>query len=190
MSEISRRLDYARRELLNDVLTAQERLQVRSDAVWDLVRGNKMLSGEVIVRDATQQGRLLTSEDSAIDMTKLQAVMSVLDAPPLEKSKATSLHHCLLEVKSVVGSELDSATLSLALYREDSDGNAISFSETYSSVGSAKMKTLFSDLTTRDIGEAGEIFLTIKRLRENRNDELWNDCHPETGHYLDNANFL
>ncbi|KAJ9495803.1 Deoxycytidine kinase 1 [Exophiala xenobiotica] len=162
MSEISRRLDYARRELLNDVLTAQERLQVRSDAVWDLVRGNKMLSGEVIVRDATQQGRLLTSEDSAIDMTKLQAVMSVLDAPPLEKSKATSLHHCLLEVKSVVGSELDSATLSLALYREDSDGNAISFSETYSSVGSAKMKTLFSDLTTRDIGEAGEIFLTIK----------------------------
>ncbi|KIW41131.1 uncharacterized protein PV06_06718 [Exophiala oligosperma] len=162
MSEIISRLDYARRELLNDVLTAQERLQVRNDAVWDLVRGNKMLSGEVIVRDATHQGRLLTSEDSAIEMTKLQAIMSVLDSPPSEKSRATSLHHCLVEVISVVGSDLESASLNLALYRNDSDGSPVSFSETYSSVASAKMKTLFSDLSTRDIGDAGETFLTVK----------------------------
>ncbi|KIX04206.1 uncharacterized protein Z518_07760 [Rhinocladiella mackenziei CBS 650.93] len=162
MSEITTRLDYARRELLNDVLTTQERLRVREDAVWDLVRGNKMLSGEVIVRDPAHLGRLLTSNDSAIEMAKLQSVMSVLDAPPSEKSQATSLHHCLMEVKSVLGSDLDATTLSLALYREDTDGTAVSFSETYSSVASAKMKTLLSDLSTRDIANDGRLFLAIK----------------------------
>lgn len=162
MSEITTRLDYARRELLNDVLTTQERLQVRTDAVWDLVRGNKMLSGEVIVRNPAHQGRLLTSQDSAIDMAKLQSVMSVLDATPMEKSKATSLNHCLLEVKSVEGSDLDTTTISLSLYQRDNDGNATPFSETYSSVGSAKMKTLLSDLSTRDIANEGRLFVTVK----------------------------
>lgn len=162
MSEITTRLDYARRELLNDVLTAQERLQVRDEAVWDLVRGNKMLSGEVIVRDPAQQGRLLTSSDPAVEMTKLQAVMSELDGSPAEKSKATSLHHCLLDVGSVVGSDLDTTTLSLALYQRDADGNTSSFSETYSSVASGKIKTLLTDLSTRDIGNDNHLFLTVK----------------------------
>ncbi|KEF55056.1 uncharacterized protein A1O9_08709 [Exophiala aquamarina CBS 119918] len=162
MSQITTRLDYARRELLNDVLTTQERLGVREQAVWDLVRGNRMLSGEVIVRDPRQLGRLLTSQDSAIEMAKLQSIMSVLDGTPAEKSKATSLHHCLLEVTSVTGSDLDQATLSLALYQKDVDGNLNSFSETFSSVGSAKMKTLFSDLSTRDISSDERLYLTIK----------------------------
>ena len=144
MSEIATRLDYARRELLNDVLTSQERFQVRQDAVWDLVRGNKMLNGEVIVRDPAQRGRLLASQDSVIELAKLQSTMSVLDAAPTEKPKVTSLHHCLLEVKSVAGSDLDMKTLSLGLYQKDIAGNLSPFSETYSSVASGKMKTLFS----------------------------------------------
>lgn len=162
MSQITTRLDYARRELLNDVLTTQERLGVREQAVWDLVRGNKMLSGEVIVRDPAQLGKLLTAQDSAIEIAKLQSVMSLLDGTPLEKSKATALHHCLLEVTSVTGSDLDEATLSLALYHKDIDGNLDSFSETFSSVGSAKMKTLFSDLSNRDISRDEHLYLTIK----------------------------
>ncbi|KAK4943809.1 Deoxycytidine kinase 1 [Elasticomyces elasticus] len=162
MSNVTRRLDYARRELLNDVLTTQERLQVRSQAVWDLLRGNKMLSGDIIVRDANQHGRLLASDDSAIEMTKSQAVMSVLDAPPSENSKAILLHHCLLDVKSVVGSDQDAATLSMALYRRDSAAAAVPVSETYSSVASAKMKTLFSDLSTRDLADDNGLFLAIK----------------------------
>lgn len=162
MSDVTTRLDYARRELLNDVLTTQERLQVRSQAVWDLVRGNRMLSGVVIVRDANQHGRLLTSDDSAIELTKSQAIMSVLNAPPSENPKAISLHHCLLDVKSVVGSDQDAATLSLALYREDSAGAATPLSETYSSVASARMKTLFSDLSTRDLADDNGLFLAIK----------------------------
>lgn len=162
MLELTTRLDYARRELLNDVLTKQERTLVRDKAVWDLVRGNKMLSGEVIVRDASDQGRLLTSEDSAIEMSKLQSVMSVLDAPPAEKSKAIALHHCLLEVKSVLGSNLHTTTLNLALYAQSAGGSLVPFSETYSSVASEKSKTLLSDLSTRDIADNGRLFLVIK----------------------------
>ncbi|KIW93178.1 uncharacterized protein Z519_05783 [Cladophialophora bantiana CBS 173.52] len=162
MSDITTRLDYARRELLNDVLTTQERLRVRREAVWDLVRGNKMLSGEVIVRDPARQGRLLTSQDSAIELAKLQSVMSVLDTTPSEKSKATSLHHCLLEAMSVAGSDLETATLSLTLYLKDADGNLKPFSETYSSVASSKMKTLLTDLSTRDVGTDDRLFLIVK----------------------------
>ena len=55
VSTTTSRLDYARRQLLNNVLTLQERLGVRDQAVWDLVRGNKMLSGEIIVRDSSQK---------------------------------------------------------------------------------------------------------------------------------------
>ncbi|KAL2435259.1 hypothetical protein ABEF95_014903 [Exophiala dermatitidis] len=162
MSEITNRLDYARRELLNDVLTRQERVRVRDNAVWDLVRGNKMLSGEVIVRNPAKQGRMLTSQDSAIEVSKLQSVMSVLDAQPTEKSKATSLHHCLVEVKSVLGSELDDTTLSMTLYERTAEGALVPFSETYSSVASGKLKTLMSDLSTRDVAENGRLFLVIK----------------------------
>ncbi|KIW62493.1 hypothetical protein PV04_10666 [Phialophora macrospora] len=162
MSEITTRLDYARRELLNDVLTAQERIQVRHDAVWDLVRGNKMLSGEVIIRDPARQGRLMTSQDSAIELAKLQSVMSVLNATPIEKPKATSLHHCLLEVRSIAGSGTDSASLNLALYQKDTEGNLNPFSETYSSVANSNLKTLFSDLSNHDIGTNSRLYLVVK----------------------------
>ncbi|ETI20335.1 hypothetical protein G647_08369 [Cladophialophora carrionii CBS 160.54] len=162
MSEITTRLDYARRELLNDVLTTQERIQVRHDAVWDLVRGNKMLSGEVIVRDPARQGRLMTSQDSAIELAKLQSVMSVLNATPIEKPKATSLHHCLLEVRSIAGSGTDAASVNLALYQRDIEGNLKPFSETYSATANSNMKTLFSDLSNHDIGTDGRLYLAVK----------------------------
>ncbi|OCT48221.1 signaling protein [Cladophialophora carrionii] len=162
MSEITTRLDYARRELLNDVLTTQERIQVRHDAVWDLVRGNKMLSGEVIVRDPARQGRLMTSQDSAIELAKLQSVMSVLNATPIEKPKATSLHHCLLEVRSIAGSGTDAASVNLALYQRNIEGNLKPFSETYSATANSNMKTLFSDLSNHDIGTDGRLYLVVK----------------------------
>lgn len=162
MSDFTTRLDYARRELLNDVLTTQERIGVREQAVWDLARGNKMLSGDIIVRDPHQHGRLLTSADSAIEVTKLQSIMSVLDSTPAEKSKVTSLHHGLLEVKSVSGSDLDQVTLSLALYQKNDEGTVSSFSETFTSLASAKIKTLFSDLGSRDIASDTQLYLVAK----------------------------
>jgi len=96
VSDLITKLDYARRELLNDVLTSQERSALRSEAVWDMVRGNKLLGAEIIVRDPLQKGRLLTADDSAVEITKLQAIMSLLNEPPVVNQETTRLHHCML----------------------------------------------------------------------------------------------
>ena len=68
VNEIVTKLEYARRQLLNDVLTEFEKTGLREEAVMNLVRVSKMLSGEIIVRDHT--GRLLTGDDSAVEMSK------------------------------------------------------------------------------------------------------------------------
>lgn len=94
-------LDLARRQLLHDVLTAKEKNAVRQATVWNLVRGNKMLTGEVIVRDPHQGGRLLTGDDSAIELTKLQSEMSMFDADPRQHADTSALRHLLLEIKGL-----------------------------------------------------------------------------------------
>ena len=58
VSVLVTRLDFARRQLLHGVLTAQELDGLREEIVWNLVDGNKMLSSEIIVRDPKQRGRL------------------------------------------------------------------------------------------------------------------------------------
>ena len=156
------RLDYARRQLLNNVLTLQERSGVRDQAVWDLVRGNKLLSGEVIVRDAFQNGRLLTAHDSAIQMSRLQTIMGTLDTPPVDKVEVTTLHHALLEVQSVAGSSLDTLTLNICLYEKTGDGKFFPFSEVYSASASSKIKTVLADLNARDIGADDHLYLVVK----------------------------
>lgn len=162
VSDLVTKLDYARRELLNDVLTAQERLSVRNEAVWDLVRGNKLLGAEVIVRDPNQKGRLLTADDSAIEMTKLQSVMSVLDDPPVIKQEETNLHHCMLEVKATDAAEAENINLSFALYQKTPDGNLSQLSETFTSSASHDSKTLFADLSMRDINAEERLFLVAR----------------------------
>ncbi|KAK4690990.1 hypothetical protein P7C71_g5919, partial [Lecanoromycetidae sp. Uapishka_2] len=92
ISELVNRLDLARRQLLHGVLTAQELGVLREGVIWNLVDGNKMLSNEVVVRDSQQRGRLLTGEDSAIEITKLQSSMKsfVIDMPPQEEFEKLS----------------------------------------------------------------------------------------------------
>jgi len=162
VSDIVTKLDYARRELLNDVLTAQERISVRNEAVWDLVRGNKLLGAEVIVRDPEERGRLLTAEDSAIEMAKLQSVMSVLDDPPVTKQEAMRTHHCMLEVKSAHSSDIENVNLSFALYQKAVDGTISQLSETFTASTSQGSKALFADLTSRDISAEGRLFLVAR----------------------------
>lgn len=156
------KLEYARRALLNDVLTAQERIAIRSDVVWSLVRGNKLIGAEIIVRDPDQKGRLLTTEDSMVEMTKLQAVMSLLDEPPLTKQEVPQLHHCLLEVKAAHTSETDAVNLSFALYQKSVDGNITQLSESFTASSLQDSKILFSDLSTRDIQVDDRLFLVAR----------------------------
>ena len=178
MSAIVSRLDLTRKSLLHDVLTAKERLDLRERAVWDLVRGNKMLNGEVIVRDPLQRGRLLTGDDSAIEMTKLQSVMSVLDSAPTSHTEGLALHHLLLEFKGVSGADTVPMTLTASLCIRTEDHDYKPLSETFAlnvaspdefvkSGRDSKLKTLFTDLSGADIGEAGtasngQLYLVVR----------------------------
>lgn len=178
MSAIVSRLDLTRRQLLHDVLTGQERVSLREQAVWDLVKGNKMLSGEVIVRDPAQRGRLLTGEDSAIEVTKLQSEMSLLTSGRTQQPESLALHHLLLEIKGITGTGMGGLILSASLCLKAEDGEFSPLSETFVlDVPAAedfaklawknKLKTLYTDLSPSDVGEAGtvtkgELYLVIK----------------------------
>jgi dedicator of cytokinesis protein 3 len=193
MTVIVSQLDYARRQLLNDVLTAQERLALREQAVWNLVKGNKMLNGEVIVRDPTQRGRLLTGDDSAIALTKLQSVMSLLDNEPTVQNELRTLHHLLVELKSVTGSNPEAMTVEFSLWHKSTEGNFTPLSETFTVevpstesfaniARSNKLKTLFTDLSKQDVGEASEhrLYLVVKVLATELPRAALAPAEPET----------
>ncbi|RAL00403.1 guanine nucleotide exchange factor DCK1 [Aspergillus ibericus CBS 121593] len=165
MSKIVQELDFARRQLLYNVLTAQEKESLRQEVVWKLVRGNKALGGEIIVRDPQQRGRLLTGDDSAVELTRLQSEMGMLDSSPTQQSDVAALHHLLLEVNAVSGHAPGPVTLAAYLCSQSETGALVPLSETYvldipspekfASMGqSARLKTLFTDLSSTDIGDS------------------------------------
>ncbi|KAG9246481.1 hypothetical protein BJ878DRAFT_540274 [Calycina marina] len=171
-------LDLARKQFLQNVLTTWELDALREKTVWDLVRGNKLLNREVIVRDPVQRGRILTGDDSAVEITKLQSMMTLLDErlqPPTHD--ALSLHHLLLDVKPFVGGSTESTTLVFFLATKTPASPITPISECYSfevaatgaltSLANAgNMRTLFRDLSAADIGETqavdSELYLIVK----------------------------
>ena len=178
MSSLVATLDLARRQFLHNVLTDYELDALREKAIWDLVRGNKLLNGEVIVRDPMHRGRILTGDDSAVEVTKLQSVMSLLDERPQPLAHDTlSLHHLLIDVKPFVGGSTESTTLVFFLATKIPGSPVATFSESYSfevaptgaltSLAKAgTMRTLFTDLSAADIGEVpgvdSELYLVVK----------------------------
>ncbi|RDW70591.1 guanine nucleotide exchange factor DCK1 [Aspergillus mulundensis] len=164
MSNIVQELDYARRQLLYNVLTSGEKEALRQEVVWKLVRGNKLLGGEVIVRDPEQRGRLLTGDDSAVQLAKLQSEMSMLESSPIPVSDTAALHHLLVEVNAVSGNAPGPVVLAINLCAISETGSLKPLSETYildipspeqfaSSGQSNKLKTLFTELAATDIGD-------------------------------------
>lgn len=177
VSQLINTLDLSRRQFLHNVLTSHEYGVLREKTVWDLVRGNKLCGGEVIVRDPSQRGRVLTGEDSVVDITKLQSVMSLLEEPPLPIVELTALHHLMVDVRSFVGSNSEPVTLSLYLVTKTPGGFPAALSESYivdvpsgGTIGSMartpQMRTLFTDLTSGEIGDApsadSELYLVVK----------------------------
>ncbi|KAF9885773.1 hypothetical protein FE257_012355 [Aspergillus nanangensis] len=167
MSHIVQDLDFARRQLLYNVLTSQEKQTLRNEVVWKLVQGNKMLGAEVIVRDPQQRGRLLTGEDSAVQLTKLQSEMSMLESSPTTPTDTAALHHMLLEINAVSGNSPGPATLAIYLCSQTESGALKPLSETYlldipspekfvHMTQSSKLKTLFTELCATDIGDGSE----------------------------------
>jgi dedicator of cytokinesis protein 3 len=184
MSNMVQELDFARRQLLHNVLTGKEKEALRDETVWKLVKANKMLSGNVIVRDPEQRGRLLTGDDSAIQLAKLQSEMSMLDSSPTVASDATALNHLLLEINAVSGNAPGPTTIAIQLFSQSDSGVLGPLSETFSldipspdkfinMSQSSKLKTLFTELAATDIGDGSangrQLYLVVwVRVSETR----------------------
>lgn len=179
VEELVRKVDNSRSQLMHDVLTEVELEELREDTVWDLVAGNKMLNDEVIVRSPTEKGRLLTSEDSVIEMTKLQANMSILDRPPKPTADKHTLHHVLVDVRNLVCDSDQPATLHMTLYSKAYGDQPLPVSESYvislpvpvvpSEAPEDQHKTLFINLNNADIGigsDTSSLFVVFKVLRD------------------------
>lgn len=169
-------LTFARQQFLHNVLTTHEYEILREKTVWDLVRVNKLCGGEVIVRDPSARGRVLTGDDSVVEVTKLQSTMCLLDEPPTATVELTALHHLLVDVKGFAGASSESTTLVLYLASKQGSDAIKPLSETYvveipagGQMGqltrNTQMRTLFADLTAADIGDgpsSSELFLVVK----------------------------
>ncbi|KAI2642298.1 SH3 domain-containing protein [Xylaria nigripes] len=177
VSSLIQTIDVARRQLLHNLLTDREAAALREKTIWDLVQGNKLCGGEVIVRDPAQRGKVLTGDDSVIDITKLQSTMSLLEEPPLPQVESMSLHHLMVDIKSFAGSSNEPAILDLYLVSKSIGGSLTKLTETFTVdvpsggimghvTSNAQMRTLFTDLTSADIGDGpsadSELFLVVK----------------------------
>ena len=179
VSQLIETVDLARRQFLHDVLTTHEYDVLREKTVWNLVKGNKLCGGEVIVRDPKERGRILVGEDSVVEVTRLQSVMSLLDEPPQPNVEPTALHHLLVDVRSFAGSSNEPTTLVLYLVGKSVGGTLTALSESYvidvpagGTMGhvarNSQMRTLFTDLSATDVGDVpssdSELYLVVKVL--------------------------
>jgi len=170
-------LDLSRRQFLHNVLTTHELEQLREKTIWDLVKGNKLMNGEVIVRSPTERGRVLTGEDSAVEITSLQSMMSCLDENPKHTVESLALHHLLVDIKGFVGTSTETTTLTMFLASKTQGATPLTLSESYileippngaltTLARSTEMRTLFTDLTSVDIGDTTaadtDVFLIVK----------------------------
>ncbi|KJR83872.1 RhoGEF group protein [Sporothrix schenckii 1099-18] len=175
LSQLIASLNLARQQFLHNVLTTWEYSILREKTVWDLVRVNKLCGGEVIVRDPVQRGRILTGDDSVVEITQLQSIMSMLSEPPQPHVEPTALHHLLVDVKGFAGASTEDTTLVLSLVGRVG-GILVRLSENFSistppggSINNLTkglaMRSLFTDLSSADIGEApaldSDLFLVV-----------------------------
>ncbi|RPB00941.1 hypothetical protein L873DRAFT_1788560 [Choiromyces venosus 120613-1] len=166
ISALVHQLDLSRRQLLHSVLTKAELVATRERTVWALVRGNKLLSREIIVRDPNS-GRILTGDDSSVDITTLQSQMSLLEYPPAPSQDGITLHHLLMEHKAFVGMTNEPVTLVFYLATKQNIPISESFTVSLNAQGTpldtknlGKMQTLFTDLSSRDATE--DMFLVVR----------------------------
>ncbi|POR37856.1 Putative dock180 protein [Tolypocladium paradoxum] len=179
LSRLISSLNLHRQQFLYNVLTAHEYELLREKTVWDLVQVNKLCGGEVIVRDPAARGRVLTGDDSVVEVTRLQSLMSLLEEPPQPIIELSSLHHLLLEVKGFAGSSTEETSLVIYLVSKPQHHNMSNLSECFSvevpsggTIGNltqgSSTRTLFTDLSAQDIGDApsadSELYLVVKVL--------------------------
>ncbi|KAL1305083.1 hypothetical protein AAFC00_002017 [Neodothiora populina] len=168
VSDLATRLNSARKQLIHDLLTEKELSELRERTVWDLVDGNKMMDGGVIVRSPQEKGRILTAQDSMPDMLKLQAMMSLRSRPPPVQAYESHISHMLAEIKHFPDMQGEPGVLHLYLCRQVGDEKPRPVSEVFAvevpieaqGIGiptpAQLPRTLFTDLTKADIGSASD----------------------------------
>ncbi|KAI4189568.1 MAG: hypothetical protein L6R41_001364 [Letrouitia leprolyta] len=176
LADLIRQLDSSRRQLLHEILTSKELERKRKQIVWSLVRGNRSLGGEVIVRDPKRAGRLLTNEDSAVEMSKLQSTMSLLDQPPTSQLESINLQHLKFELKSFANCNLTMPKLTVYLCSSakseklkvltESMSIAVPSEGSEQDISPERHRTLFSNLNTLDTGQVpgseSNLYLVVK----------------------------
>ncbi|GAM84427.1 hypothetical protein ANO11243_024230 [Dothideomycetidae sp. 11243] len=192
LSVLVDRLSDARRQLAHNLLTEQETRKLREQVVWDLVKGNKMVDGEVIVRSAAQLGRTLTAQDSLPEIADLQTVMSLRDRPVQSATKDTHLHHLLMQVKAVPQELHDPALLHMCLYSVSSSGKPRPVSEAFAvelavEEGSSRVEvadrfssTLFAELNKADVGGGDQSDSRLYLICRLIHDEPMHKAKPAT----------
>ncbi|KAI1003916.1 hypothetical protein K3495_g4293 [Podosphaera aphanis] len=180
-------LDAARKQLLYGVLTKHELVILRQKVVWEMVQGNKLLGGDVIVRDPAEQGRILGGDDSIFNIAKLQIMMSLLEEQPcLGAQDNSALFHLLVDLK-IIASTCTQNLRYIFLLASKVPGQAVTIlSESYvlsvaqngspSTLSRMELaRTLFADLSSADIGDStaldNELFLIVKRQNLQQIDE-------------------
>lgn len=179
VQDLVKRLSMSRQQLLHDVMTTKELKTLREDTVWDLVAGNKLLNDEVVVRSAAEKGRILTADDSVIELTMDQANMSTLDRPPKVPADMHMLYHILVDVTNFVSSSDQLATLQVNLCSKESGEKPVPLTENYaislpivdaeSKPSDDEPKTLFVNLNAADLSigqETNSLYLVFKLLRD------------------------
>lgn len=177
MSALVARLDYARKQLFHEVLTDHELQQLRESTIWDLVKGNKTLGQDVIVRSTEHKGRILTYDDSAVEINRQQALMSLLDNRPASAHESKASFHLYINLKSF-SSDIDRQTsIALCLYSKRQNEPVKLLSELYQTDATSSFpgatvgfdglrKTLFTDISPSEAGEGSSersaIFLVAK----------------------------
>ena len=179
VQDLIKRVDTSRKQLMHDVMTMRELMALREDTVWDLVAGNKMLNDEVIVRNPMEKGRIYTADDSVIEMTKLQANMSILDRPPKPIPDLNMQYHIFFDVRNLVGDFDQPAQLQLYLCIKEFGEKPKPVSETFaislplpdspSQDADELPKVLFVNLGATDIGigaDTSQLFAVFKLLKD------------------------
>ncbi|KAK8217327.1 Deoxycytidine kinase 1 [Zalaria obscura] len=180
VTALVKRLDEARKQFVHDLLTDKELEDLRERTIWDLVDGNKMLDGEVIVRSPTEKGRIFTSQDSIPEMLQLQAMMSLRNKPLKPPSKRPHLFHVLVDVKNFPWPLDDTATLHMYICHQQFGERPRPVSEVYAvdlplrgpgeDLPERTPKTLFVNLTKADVGTVSDsssrLFLICKLQRD------------------------
>ncbi|EPS44202.1 hypothetical protein H072_1844 [Dactylellina haptotyla CBS 200.50] len=165
LSALIGQLDIVRRQLTHRVLTSTELAVTREKTVWDMVKGNKMLNREIIVRDPASGG-ILTGLDSAISVTALQAQMALLDAPPVEKTEGVTIHHLYFDMKAFAGVSSDPIVIVFYLATRTqriSENYVVELTQQGVPVDPNqlhKMQTLYTDMSAKDI--ADEVYLVAR----------------------------